>query len=275
MDNEQARFLLSAAHPSGRDADRPEIAEALDHAQRDPELAAWLARERAADLAIMRKLRELEPDPALRARLLAGGRASRRRSRVHRAWRVTLAWAAVAVVVLGAGSWFAMHPRRDVEPAGTQSRPAPLLAWQRDAVAIFSAPDFRLDMQDTRYPPLEKFLAAHGLPVADEPPFTGGIASAVGCKVLDWRGTRVSLACFLSDTGELVHLFVRRRDGLDTAQLGGSALRMQVGDYATATWLQGDRIIMVASRLPAEALERMLARDPVALATHPRRSSPI
>lgn len=261
MDNEEARFLLAACQPSGKDAARPEIAGALAQAQRDPELAAWLERERRSDRAIAAQLRALEPELNLRARLLAGGRASRR-ARTSRTWRRGFGLAAAITLAAGLGWWG--HAIIFDPPARPAERVAPLLAWQRNAVGVFSNPFFGLDLEDTSYAPLQAHLVAHSAPVAGVLPFNDAIVSAVGCKVLQWREGTVSLTCFRSDTGELVHLFVGLRGGVDEALIQHGPHRVQVGAFATVTWMRGEHIVMVASKMPADQLERALVSTKLA-----------
>lgn len=273
MDNDQAKFLLSACQPSGKDADRPEIAEALAQARHDPELADWLARERRSDAAIARQLRQLEPDPALRARLLAGGRASQR-ARHWRHRRARLMIAAGIAFAAGLGWWGHALIFSPSGPTPSIAANAPLREWQQNAVGIFANPQFHLDLEAATYEPLERHLVAHDAHVAGALPFTTAIVSAVGCRVLPWRGSLVSLTCFRADTGELVHLFVGSPVDLDTATLHGGPQHGQIGAFATVTWLQGDLVVMVASKLPADQLDRMLL--PVQLAgAAPRASSPV
>lgn len=258
MDNEEARFLLSACQPSGKDGDRPEIAEALAQARRDPELAGWLARERRSDAAISQQLRALEPPDTLRARLLAGGRASRR-ARHRRTWRVGLSLAAALALAAGTGWWAQSQLFAPV--SSETSRSASLRAWQERCVGVFANPFFQLDLERPTYEPLARHLLGRQAPVADELPFNDTITTAVGCKVLQWRETVVSLTCFRSDTGELVHLFVSPRSALAPDAQPHGMQRAQVGAFATVTWQSGDLVMMVASKLPAEQLDRTLRAE--------------
>jgi hypothetical protein len=269
MDDEQAKFFLSAGQPSGRDANAPEMAEALRHAQSSPELAAWLAAERRSDAAIARKVRQLEPPPELRARILAGGRASRRATRWRR-WQRPLAIAAALTVTAGV----AWSVRRALAPTPVPpvTSVATLQTWQERCVGIFSSPLFSLDREDHDYAPLKAHLRAQGAPVFDgTPPFSDAIIGAVGCKILDWQGSVVSLTCFRADSGELVHLFVTTHRGVDESLGARAPYRNQVGAYATVTWHQGDKIVMVASLLSAAKLERVLQSGRAAAVTSPTR----
>lgn len=255
MDNEQARFVLGACQPSGSDTSRPEVVEALAQARLDPELGTWLARERRSDAAIADKMRQLEPPTELRARLLAGGRASRPVTAFRR-WYLPLSLAAAAVIAVGVAFW----PRQEKIIRTADGTPA-LVSWQRSCVGIFSNPFFSLDKTSDSYPPLEAHLLQCRAPTAGELPFNDAIADALGCKVLEWHGATVSLTCFHSKTGELVHLFVMPRGHVDETPLRRGAHREQVGSYATVTWLRNDLVVMVASKLPAGELDKVLVRN--------------
>jgi hypothetical protein len=97
MNTDEARFVLSAFRPDGRDAADPAFAEALAATERDPALRRWLERERATDAAVIARLQEVAPPPDLKSAILAGARASRPR----RFWWPSPAWLAVAAGVAG------------------------------------------------------------------------------------------------------------------------------------------------------------------------------
>ena len=112
MNNEQAKFILRAYRPGGRDAADPAFGDALRQAQADPALGAWLAREQSLDGAVASKLRALSPPPELREAILAGSRVSF--AAPARGWRLP-AWlavaASIAVLIAGAGS-YGLHVSR-------------------------------------------------------------------------------------------------------------------------------------------------------------------
>lgn len=270
MDSEEARFLLSACRPNGADANDPRIAEALEQARRDPELARWLAEEQAFDAAVVRKLHRKEPPANLRARLLAGTRASRKsRARPHPAWWLG---AAAAAVVLAAGSALWWRGLRDTPPpAEIAARPA-LREWQQSCLAIFSEPNFALDLMNGDYPPVEKYLVDHGTRVLPALPFKPGAVGLVGCKVLAWHGQAVSFTCLKAATGELVHLFVVPRGTADEALLAAGPHHEPLADFATVSWRHGDLVAMVASKMPAAQLDGIIAR---AVAVAPGSTRPL
>ncbi|MBC8040705.1 MAG: hypothetical protein H7Y06_09195, partial [Opitutaceae bacterium] len=72
MNTNEAKFILRARRPDGRDDADPRFQEALEQARRDPALAAWMAREQAFDEAVAARLRAVEPPAGLRDAILAG-----------------------------------------------------------------------------------------------------------------------------------------------------------------------------------------------------------
>ena len=79
MNNQEAKFILSAYRPSGEDAARKQFAEALKQVSRDPALANWLADQRAFDQANSDALCSIPVPADLRGNILAGVKISPRR----------------------------------------------------------------------------------------------------------------------------------------------------------------------------------------------------
>ena len=88
MTTDEAKFILSAFRPSGRDTGDAAFGEALRFAGEDPALGAWLAQSRAHDRAIATKLGQVAPPLGLREAILAGVRLgdSRRSSGLGWGW---------------------------------------------------------------------------------------------------------------------------------------------------------------------------------------------
>ncbi len=67
-----AKLTLQTYRPGGQDAHDPQFRKVLEQASRDPELARWLANERAVDFYIAAKLQAaINPPPGLLSELLA------------------------------------------------------------------------------------------------------------------------------------------------------------------------------------------------------------
>ncbi len=96
MNNQEAKFILSAYRPSGEDAVDPKVAEALEQVRRDPELAEWLANKRAFDVAMSDIVCSAAIPRDLRGNILAGGKISQ-----PKLWRTRpVIFALAAAIVL-------------------------------------------------------------------------------------------------------------------------------------------------------------------------------
>jgi len=110
MNTEEAKFILAAYRPDGRDAVDPQFTAALALAAQDPVLRAWWERQVAFDLEVTRKIAAIAPPASLRASILAGARLSRPRVPVWRrpAWLAVAA--SVTVFLAAAATWRALRP---------------------------------------------------------------------------------------------------------------------------------------------------------------------
>ncbi len=70
MNEQEARLILQAYRP-GADPDDPQVADALQEAARNPELARWFAEEQAFDRAIAAHLGNVPAPFGLKTRILA------------------------------------------------------------------------------------------------------------------------------------------------------------------------------------------------------------
>jgi hypothetical protein len=109
MNNQEAKFILGAYRPSGRDATNPAFADALRQAESDPALTTWFARSRALDTAVAEKLESIRPPAGLREAILAGAKMSRPEASPFRSVRVALA--AAAMLALGIGLTLSLRHR--------------------------------------------------------------------------------------------------------------------------------------------------------------------
>src|SRR5271168_992124 len=97
MNNQEAKLILQAYRPGGRDASDPLFAEALEQARRDPELQKWFIEEQALDSQIQSKLR---PAVAVPRHLKSNLLALRKITRPVPWWFQPMKLAAAAAVVL-------------------------------------------------------------------------------------------------------------------------------------------------------------------------------
>jgi hypothetical protein len=82
----------------------------------------------------------------------------------------------------------------------------------------------------------------------------------VGCRVLSFRGYKVTLICFRRDNGQLAHLFVVDRAAFPNLQPGTAPTFKSEGDWMTATWMEHDRVYMLATEGDRATAEQYLPR---------------
>lgn len=236
MNNEEAKLILQAYRPSGQDANDPRFREALEQAQRNPELARWFANEHGLDSRISAKLRaSIQPPAHLKSQLLAQRKMIRPVAWWRRpAWQLAAAACLAVVVTLGV-LWF--------KPAG-QTR----FAAYRSEMADFAGHKLdRLDLMSSDVAEVRRWLAqrqSHGDLVL--PAGLDGRPS-LGCRLLDWKGKKVSLICFELENRQVAHLLVIDRAALNDAPTESPVFN-QVGDVATVSWSRGGKSYVVASK---------------------------
>lgn len=249
MSIDEAKFLLSAYRPDGRDAEDPHFAEALRMASLDPELGRWFEEQLSFDRAFQSSLSMLQPPQHLMSSLLAGVRIGQRRPW----WRRPMLVAAAALTALTVMVSVWLAGQRDAESSKV------IAEFRQDMVEKVVALD-RLDLMSPDASAVRKWLAAHeGHADAVIPP---GLSAAmtVGCRILEWHGRKVTLICFQSrpdSPGPDAHLLVMDGDAFDGAATA-QPLIAQSGGWATAVWRRGNRAYMLASPRDAASLREML-----------------
>lgn len=243
MNNEAAKLILHAYRSDGQDADDPRFREALAQAQRDPELARWFANEQALDARISIKLTASIIAPAaLKSQLLAQQKIVRPAVWWQRpATRYALA-ACLALLVSVAALWFNFYREEQFLARGEA------FAGYRDTVADFTGSKLRrLEFKSSDVAAVRSWLAQNDshadliLPAGLEG------RPSLGCRVLDWRGQKVTLVCFRLENRQVAHLLVVDRRLFPDAP-GESPAFQQVNGVATASWSRGDKTYVVACK---------------------------
>lgn len=256
MSNDEAKFILSAYRPGGRDAEDPAMAQALAQAKADPALGAWFAREQAHAAAVAGKLREIAPPAGLREMILAGANVSGSQVErnfgqtsgptTRRAWWAQPTWLAAAAAIalfLGLVAW-----RMTPVPGGT---------FEEFAVN-FVDKGFRLPKHSDDMRVLHDWLAEQHGPLPETLPAKFAELRALGCKKLDFRGRDVSLVCF-ERGGKEFHVFVARRDEVGGAGATDAGLRFIEGrKLAAATWVDAKNRYVIVSDADMAALKALL-----------------
>lgn len=241
MDNERARFILQACRPGGADANDPQFAEALEQARRDPALAKWFDEQQALDEAIAAKLESAPVPRDLKSSILA----ARTVVRPPAWWRrpATLAWAACLALLLSLGGlWFKANTG--------------YAAYHRDMVEAVASLD-SLDLQESDIGKIQRWLGAARAPSRFALPAGLQELAGLGCRVLDWRGKKVTLICFCDDSKGLrdkVHLLVIDTRNLPGARPGPKPQFEENGHIATASWSDEEYTYILAGHKGAPYL---------------------
>jgi hypothetical protein len=246
MNNEQARFLLRAYRPSGRDAGDPAFADALRQAQGDPALGTWFAGEQAFDAAVAAKMRALAPPAGLREAILTGARMSRTVPRERRRPAVWMALAASVAVLLALTTYWLRH-----FPMG----PADL-----DRMAAFAL----VEPGSAHTGPHADHLGAFGAwlqnpgnRVSAGPPADLAQLRAQGCRVVKIAGHDVFEICFQRE-GDWYHLYLARRDDFSPDNAAAGPIFREADRRSVVAWADRRLAYVLMSAAGAEALRRIL-----------------
>lgn len=244
MSNDEAKFLLGAYRPNGRDALDPALAGAVAQAKADPALAEWFARAQAHDGVVAGKLAEIAPPAGLREAVLAGARASQPATVRRSGWRHPkwLATAAAVALLIGALAWRWF-------PAGGANL---------ESFALnFVSRGFLLQKRGADVAQLRAWLdQKHGpLPVALPTEFAR--LHALGCRKLSFEGRDVSLICFERD-GKEFHLFVARRDDFPAEPLRAAPALIDRRPLVAAAWSDEAYRYVLVSDAGAGAVRALL-----------------
>jgi hypothetical protein len=240
MDNREAKFILNVYRPGGQDANDPRFAEALEQARHDPILQHWFDDSVAFDAVMTEKLSATPVPSDLRESILTGVKVTRPEN--TRGWKNRWhKWAIAAAVVLSATLGVLIWH---------DTRPAPVAGWQLQALdAILSSiarNESHFDVISRNPADLMKWLRENSAPAGKKLPNDLDRLPSIGCKTFFWRGKPVSLICFTLPEGRTVHLVMTNVSTESDRAIKHAAKVIQQGDWATATWREGDMIYMLA-----------------------------
>jgi uncharacterized membrane protein YbaN (DUF454 family) len=241
----EAREILLLYRPGTRDAEDPQIIEAMDLARQDPELAKWFAQHQAFQLAMRAKFREIEVPAHLQANLLAG----RKIVHLHLIWQrpVWLAAAAIFVALLGLAVFWLRPSIPD------------RFSHYRESMVSAAVRMYGMDLVTNDKNQLRQFIATKGAPADYE--LTQGLAQLQlkGGGLLRWRGNPVSMVCF-DRGGSTLFLFVLKRSALKDPPpaLSSKPQLASVAGLTTASWTHGMDTYLLAGPNEPGFLEKYL-----------------
>ena len=242
MNNEQAKFILRAYRPGGRDAGDALFGEAVRQAQADPALGTWFAREQAFDAAVAAKVRAAAPPAGLREAILTGGRLSAPAAAPRRRLPGWLALAASIAVVAGAtATWWLTAPRPGpLDPLARLALNEPLSEHTGPTADKLGAFGAWLQNPDSR--------------MSEMPAVDLAQLKAQGCRTISVGGHEVFEICFRH--GRWYHLYVARLGDFGAA--AGAPVLLAQGERSVATWAGHQLEYVLMTEGGPDALRRIL-----------------
>jgi hypothetical protein len=237
---------------------RPQDASAEARAQLelDAELREWFDKECAADESLGRCLEQVEVPEGLRNRILDSIRAETAEEAVPQAtplrgFTSPSGWLAIAAAITV--GLFLMQPW-ETPPASAQ--------WQTDAVALLDRIETgraSLDAFSGDVAVLKASLTESESPVPSEMPVHVRDIPMLGCKACMVAGQPASVICFRLNENNEAHVVILDsvqpgKDGTPDAPAMGS-----VGEWNYARWQDEGKTFFLASRAPAEELQKLFA----------------
>jgi len=256
MDNKTAKEILSAYRPNGSDALDEKLHEALQHAERDPELKAWFEEERRFDKMATSALLDTEVPAEGKERLLnmlemEDSSPAPQKNKVTLFWRMGIGLAALLVLGLFLPKVF------DKLSPDLPSPEEYVVSNENFSLAQLIHNAMPLHRHDNDPQVLADWLVARGAPVPKS--FTDVYQQAIaqGCKVFKTsEGGTISLVCFKVD-GELLHVFVfddKARSLMDHP----SRQWWREGEWNMMAMNDGSQLIALATHADRARIEQML-----------------
>lgn len=244
MNNDEAKFILAAYRPDGRDANDPRFSEAIAQAERDPELRAWWQRQRAFDAGVAAKLSGVMPPPGLRESILAGGRVSQPR---RRAWNLPVWLAAAAVVALLAVAAVTLRT----------SLRAPSL----EDFAALAVKDLSIGYAEhSGFPPgldgVQGQLSAAALPLPQGMKLSLAELRRHRCRTVSIAGREVFEICFQRD-GSWFHLYAAQRSDFSSGRPDAKPPLISQGNFSATAWADSANAYALVVRGGAATLQRL------------------
>lgn len=256
MTPEQAREILLLYRPGSRDAEDPEVIEAMALARQDATLGTWFAEHCIFQEAMRSSLRQIEVPQHLRAALrapkAAAAKPGRWSARVRwqlPAWLRSPAWlvpaGAAAVLALAATVWF-YKPVAANRLANFQSR-----------IIGSALRDYSMDIETPDMGKLREYLASKGGPADYEVNRGLQRLSLTGGGLLRWRDYPVSMVCFDRGDKQMLFLFVVDRSALkdpppETPQV------TKMNDRVACSWSRGQKTYVLSGPEEPRFVEKYL-----------------
>lgn len=250
MDRSQAKKVLALYRSDSPDAADPQIAEALEAAERDPELAAWFEQHRDTQAAIRAKFREIHVPPDLKRRILDAHVDHRKVIRLF--GPMTLGLAAAAVIMISASFWL-FYPATD----------NPFLRYREHMARSVQRRIYFKDMVNGDLTQIGNYFRTNGAPTDEALPANLLKLPIEGGTVVTWDNHRVSLLCLDgSDKGAAgkndIWVFVAHSIDIPKGPDKKNPTFEKIGNFMTASWAADNSIYLIVGGDTQQDLQKYL-----------------
>jgi len=250
MNSREAMEILKLFRPGTADEQDAAFDEARQMAKSDAELGRWFEQHCESTRALRQKFQTIPVPPGLKEQILSERKI--RRPVFQRYWGAMLAAAAIVALLLGIQQEFGpLH----FQPTGYPTY------QKRMTEAVLRG--YYMDWRGQDPDRLRAHLKARNAPANYTLPDGLKSTPVVGCAVLKWQGSNVSLICFKSgrplEPGAQsdVWLFVVDRNAFGEAPAAAPEFK-RVNKATTANWSDAGHIYLLAAVADNDFLQKYL-----------------
>lgn len=252
MNLDEAKNILELCRPGHpEDLEDPVIAEAFALCAKYPELREWFEQQQATDRAIAESIAKIEPPAELKAAILAGMRAHESNASKEPEppiagssrtawWRNP--WIGIAALFAVMLTVIVLPENRPIETATLPDSHAEdhapeilrFLAGEIDHLKMFS-----FDERDDDPKALQAYLTRTGAPSPQVIPASFQADKSIGCLVMDYQGTKLSMICF---KGERVYHLTTADRASFPLELTAEPQTYELKEQAFKLWAEGEQV---------------------------------
>ncbi len=267
MNRDEARQILVLYRPGTADEEDPQIAEALALARQDAELARWLAEHCVRQEALRAQFRHITVPAGLKEQIISEQAARERMSYWRPRVALTVAVAAVMVLLVSLAAFWPWPPHRPNDDT--------LTVYQDEMVGI-ELRGYGMDLTTNDPAQIRTYFAQNQAPADYVLPAAVQKAVVTGCAVEGWQNVKVSMICFRtgrtlpSTQSSDLWLFVVDCAALKDAPTAGPPRFTAVNRLFTAVWSQNGKVYLLGTEGDESTIRKFLLM-PIVDRLRPRR----
>jgi len=259
MNLQEAKDLLSAYLQSPEGESDTRMLEALQMADSDPELQEWIQQQAELDPQIRDALAGAPVPENLESDLLKTVRVPQvvpiRSSKLQLLW----SWGFAAAVLIGVGTVFFLRQNetvvQDIQAMISGTEPDDFGNFREGMAYYVRSVYFNLDHHTKDLNSIQSWLEEKNAPVYETIPKELTALVPIGCKQLSWQDRDVSLVCFHTGDGKIVHMFILDRDGTADHLYQDITKIATSHDLETGGWLTDSTVYLLVGSDPQVDVE--------------------